>query len=214
MTKTDHLAKAKDYIAKGEDYYRKAAEEIFAERNESDTSWREIGRRVGRDESWCRRLVQWYTNAAGAASGPSRPFAEPGRERDRAADAAKQVIRERPEAIAEVIAQAPPEAQRKIADKLIQAPTTEPSLRKVAEPTKRKPREQKAPEQKLSEAVFALWEVGEMLLDAAPSGEQRVRMTALAEKAERLAGGILHLIGTGQLEDEFAELVREVGAES
>lgn len=58
----DHLARAVEYIAKGESWYAKAADEILAEREENDTSWREIAERVGKSSRWCRTIVAWRTS--------------------------------------------------------------------------------------------------------------------------------------------------------
>jgi hypothetical protein len=56
MSKTDHLAKAKEYLAKGEDYYRKAAEEIVAAQKDDPTlSNGAIGARLGKSDEWVRR---------------------------------------------------------------------------------------------------------------------------------------------------------------
>lgn len=218
MTQTDHLAKAKEYIAIAEsgdakiEAYKRAAVEI----RESGATQQKVASTLGRNQSWVQRLLAWDRDYADADN-PPRPFggAAENEARYQRTDRRKveDAIKERPKAVAEAIAKAPAEVQRKIADELVKQPT-EASLRAAASPQQRKPREPKAAEQKLSEAVFAAWEVGEMLLDAVPSGEARVRMTALAEKGERLHAGILHLLGTGELEAEFADLVRQVGAES
>lgn len=74
MSKTDHLARAKDYIAKGEDYYRKAAEEIVAAMEENPAlGQREVARSIGKGQTWVGDLVRWYTSGRHADQ-PS-PFA-------------------------------------------------------------------------------------------------------------------------------------------
>jgi hypothetical protein len=66
----DHLARAKEYIAQGDSYYAKAADEIIAAQKEDPTlSNVEIARRIGRNESWVRRLVQARTISPPEASG-------------------------------------------------------------------------------------------------------------------------------------------------
>lgn len=78
MTKTDHLARAKDYIAKGEDYYRKAAEEIVAAIEEDGMTKRAVARELGRGETWVRDLVKWHESAR-----PGAPFGGEDRNRQK-----------------------------------------------------------------------------------------------------------------------------------
>lgn len=209
----DHLARAKDYIARGEDFYRKAAEEIVAALDADPTlGYGRIGKAIGRDESWARRLVQWSTNPSPAAS---TPFGGADERHRKDASAAKKVAREQPEAIAAAITEAPAEAQRKIADELIKAPSTERSLRSIAKKSSepRSPREPKPIERRLQNATFTLWEVGEALLDEVPSDDERGRMLVVAKNAQQLAAGLVYLLDTGTFEDAFRELVEQMGAD-
>lgn len=109
-----------------------------------------------------------------------------------------------------------PEVQAAFADELIKQPGTESSLRSItkrsSEPSPKLPTPKA--EQKLGDGVFRLWEACELLLDEVPSDDARVRLTALFEKAKRLSDGGLHLLGTGELEDEFRKLMEEVGADA
>jgi hypothetical protein len=214
MTKTDHLAKAKDYIAKGEDFYRKAAEEIKAAMDEDPTlSNVEVGKQLGRSEKWIRDLVKWSTTSE------SSPTPYSGAEVAAEVDARKvrQAARERPEAIAEAISSAPAEAQQKIADEILKAPNTERSLRNVVKkasepaPTYELPKA----ESKLGDAVMRAWEASELLREGEdPPYDAKYRMTTLAEKLERLAIGLRHYLDTGDVDAEFTQLLEEVGADS
>lgn len=205
-----HLDRARENIAKGEDFYRTAAKEIAAAmKADPDLTHAAVGEQVGKHQTWVTKLLRW-SEADDHQDGA--PFGGKGQDIAQTKSRTRKAAREHPEIIAEAITEAPPAAQRKIADSIAAAPTAEPSLTGAVKP-ERKPRPQKNPEDKLGEAVFALWEVGEILMDHVPDGESRVRMTALAEKAERLSVGIVQLLGTGQLEDEFRQAVEEVGAD-
>lgn len=145
MTKTDHLARAKDYIARGEDYYRKAAQEIVAAMEADPTlSYRKVGEQLGHDRTWVARLVKWSTSVSPAHG----PFGGPDARNQKDASAARKVARENPKALVDAITAAPAKAQRKIADELVRSSSTERSLRAAVAPPKRKPREQKAIEQR------------------------------------------------------------------
>lgn len=225
MTATDHLAKARDYIAIAESgdskiaAYKGAADEINAAKAEAKADGKrltnaEIASQLKRPEQYVQKLSAWGREN----QDPSfPPFGGPAENEARYKRADRRrvenVIADRPEVVAAAIAKAPADLQRRVADELAKQPATERSLRKVVEQPKPSRPPAPDPEKKLGEAVFSLWEVGELLLDSVPGGESRVRMTALAEKAERLSGGILHLIGTGELEAEFQALV-EKGAEA
>ena len=211
----DHLERAKDYIGKGEDYYRKAALEIAAAMNEDPTlGYRAVGEQLGRSDHWCRKLVTHFTSATDPSHSPfGGPEENEARYQRHDRRKVSEIAAERPEAIAEAITQADPEAQRKIADALIAAQTTEPSLKRVAEGPKQHTATPKSPERKLGEAVFLLWEAGEMLMDENPSNESKIRMSAMAEKAERLSRGLSQLLDTGEFEDAFRDLMAEMGAE-
>lgn len=59
MTKTDHLAKAKDYIAKGDEYYARAADEIAAWLAEDESRTQaQAGEALGVSDRQVRRLLQ------------------------------------------------------------------------------------------------------------------------------------------------------------
>lgn len=214
MSKTDHLAKAKSYIAKGEDFYRRAAEEIVAAKK-ADPALTDatIAEALGRHRSWVSKLTAWVENGDRDHISPFGGETQQGR---REASVARKVAREHPEALVAAIAAAPAAAQRKIADELIKQPSTEKSLRSIAkrssEPSPKLPLPKA--EAKAGDGVFRLWEACELLLDEAPSDDERVRITALFEKALRLSEGGLHLLGTGELEDEFRALVEEVRADA
>lgn len=114
----DHLTAAADFIARGENYYRRAADEIVAAMREDTTlSYREVGRRLDRDESWVRRLVQWRTSAA-----PATPFGGPAERARRDDLAARKVLRERPEVIASALADAEPDVRERVVDRLVSTP--------------------------------------------------------------------------------------------
>lgn len=211
MTKTDHLAKAKQYIAKGEDYYRKAAEEIKAERDENETPWREIADRLEKSHVWCQKLVRSlgnsnFQNGELVVDWGNKPQPE------RDENTAKKLARQNPEAIVEAIAEAPKEAQDKIATGIVALPNK--ALSTSVQKPERKPRAPREIERQLAQAVIDLWDVGERLMDEAPpSGESRVRMLAYAEKAERIGHGLAQLLQTGEIEDELRDLLAEgVGA--
>lgn len=103
---TDHLALAKEYIAKGDDYYSRAAAEIVAAKEEyPELTWVEIGRRLGRDESWVRRLVESFRKSAAA---PETEFKVNWQSGDYEKPAAKRVLSD-PEQRKQVIAALPPE---------------------------------------------------------------------------------------------------------
>ena len=121
----------------------------------------------------------------------------------------EEAAAECPAAVAEALTGMAPETQRQVADALIRATTTEPSLKRVAEGPKRHPRIPKSPERKLGDATFLLWDVSQMLLDEVPSGEEQVRMISDAQKSQRLATGIEHLLTTGELDEALRELLDE-----
>lgn len=111
MSKTDHLARAKDYIAKGEDYYRKAAGEIVAAmRDDPALSQREIGAQVGKSRDWVGRLVRWHTNG----DRDHAPFAAPGQQESRDRSSTRKVLRD-PGQRREVIESLEPEERAEVA---------------------------------------------------------------------------------------------------
>jgi hypothetical protein len=62
---SDHIQLAREYIAKGDEFYAKAAGEIVAAKEERpELTWAEIGRQLGRDESWVRKLATSFRNPA------------------------------------------------------------------------------------------------------------------------------------------------------
>lgn len=65
LSKTDRLLdEAKVEIEKGDNHYAKAADKIIAAMKADTTlSYREIAKRIGKSDQWCRRLVQSRTNA-------------------------------------------------------------------------------------------------------------------------------------------------------
>jgi len=117
MTRTDHLAKAKDYIAKGDDYYAKAADEIIAARRENPLlSWPEIAERLERGRTWCQTLVQERTTRLrGGDDSMDRPFAG-GDKGDNAK--ARRVLRD-PHQRRQVIASLRPEERSELFTALI-----------------------------------------------------------------------------------------------
>lgn len=214
MTNVDHLARAKDYIAKGEDYYRKAAEEIQAAIDADPTlGMGRVAQAVGRSKSWCQALVQWRTNGLDEVG----PFSEAAGKPNRDESGVRKVLRDRPEQIAEAIAQAPAEAQVKIADALIRSQDTEPSLRSVVDKESRP----KAPylpptaEKKLRAAVFVAFEASELLKDGgALDYDEKYRVVEAAKQLRRLSDGILYLLDTGDIDAEFQALLAEVGEQA
>lgn len=124
----------------------------------------------------------------------------------------RKVARERPEVVADAIAEAPPEAQRKIADALIKAPATEKSLRNVAKRSTEPPPKLPLPkaESKLGDGVFKLWEASQLLLDETPTAEGKVRMMGQVETAKKITAALDHLLDTGELDAAFEELVEEM----
>lgn len=221
MTKTDQLADAREYIAIAESgdaklaAWHRAAQAIVNWLDVDQTrSQRLAAQQLQRSQNFVGTLVRWHTSEPDAVhppfGGPSENEARYERaDRRKVEDA----IRERPEAVAAAIAKAPAEVQRKLADEIVKQPT-ERSLKSLAEPKDRQGREGKSTEQRLGAATFTLWEVGEALLDEVPTAEARVRMLAIAEKAGRLAAGIVYHLETGEIDSEFRDLLQEVGAES
>lgn len=207
----DHLERAKVYIGKGEEYYRRAAEEILAAMNEDPTlSYREVAAAIGRDKSWVHKIVQWSTSVVD--DNCPTPFSEAAGKPNRDESGAKKMIRERPEFVAEAIAKADPETQRKIAAAIVKAEPEAPLADAVAPPI-RKPAPGTPAWRRLEKATFTLWEVGQDLMDQAPTGEQKVRMLASAQAAERLASGISMLLGSGEVDDAFRDLLGEMEGE-
>lgn len=206
MSKTDHLAKAKQYIAKGEDYYRKAAEEIVAAMDEDpNLSRRSVAKEIGRSHAWVNDLLSWQ---GGKRANQPSPYSGEEYADRKAREHTKRIARQNPEAIVEAIAEAPKEAQDKIATGLVALPNKAVST-SVQSP-ERKPRSPKALEHQLAQTVIDLWDLGERLMDEPPpSGDTKVLMLAYAEKAERVAAGISRLLRTGELDDELRDLLAE-----
>lgn len=194
------------------------AELLWKLHTEDGLSKSELGRRLGRSHNSVGRYIAvWKTRCRTAQSSDST-FTEvyyevrgPEGSRQGIADReVRKAIRERPEAVAEEIAKAEPDTQRRIADAIVTSPTVEPSLEYVATPKERQPRPMKSIGQTVEEATFGLWDAGQRLMDEVPSGEERVRIVASAEKAQRLAAGIAMLLNSGQVDDAFRDLVAEL----
>jgi hypothetical protein len=143
-----HLAAAVEYLAIAESgdaeksAYEHAADEIIAAMEADPTLGQEaIGRRVGKSRMWVRRLVAWRTSGTSSASPFTREAREERGEASPDDSTAKKVARERPEAFAAAFEQAPPEAKRKIAQRISQAPEIRVEARKrdVEAETRRRP---------------------------------------------------------------------------
>lgn len=208
----DHLERAKSYIERGEDFYRKAASEIQAAMDaDPQLSYSGVGDRLGRSKSWCQRLVTHFTSVADPEHPPfGGPDENEARYQRHDRRKVEQIAQERPEAVAEAIAKADPETQRKIADAIVTSPTVEPSLADAATPKVRQPRPMKSIGQTVEESTFGLWDASQRLMDEMPSDEEWVRIVASAEKAQRLAAGITMLRNGGQVDDAFRDLVAEL----
>lgn len=60
---TGYPANAREYITKGDEFYEKAAAAIAAAMDERpELTWAQVGRDVGRNESWVRKLVTSFRN--------------------------------------------------------------------------------------------------------------------------------------------------------
>lgn len=96
-----HLARAASHIAKGEEYYGKAADDIRAAmRADPQLSQQAIADRVGKSKKWVWALVQWRTNG----DAPPTPFSrEAGETERRNEQTARNVIRDSPQVIAEMV---------------------------------------------------------------------------------------------------------------
>jgi hypothetical protein len=222
-TKQEHVDRFHEWMKVAESpdskvaAYKRAAGELRS-LHSMGLTWKEVGAAVGYSESWAHKLMAWSETGGSA----SLPFggAEQNQARyerhERLHDRRKvsEIAAERPEAIAEAIAKADPETQRKIADSIVNSGTAEPSLAHAVNPPDRKPREGKPTWRRLSDATFTLWEVGQQLMDEVPSGEERVRMISSAEKAQRLAAGIALLLNTGELDDAFRDLLNDIEVEA
>ena len=219
-----HLRRAKEFIVVAEsvdsrtEAYRLAGEEILeARRIDPGLTLRAIGSEIGKSESWVSKLTSWVENLADPQA-PSTPFGgtEENEARYQRHDRRRvaEVVAERPEAIAEAVAAASPEAQRKIAQAIVSSGTADDSLVAAVSPPPLKPRQARPAWRRLSDATFALWEVGQELMDKVPADEERVRMISSAEKAERLAAGISLLLNTGEMDEAFRDLLAEVEVEA
>lgn len=211
MTAKQHIDRAKDYAAKGDDYYAKAADEIIAAREADPTlGWRAIAKTVGRSRYWCEQIVRWRTSGMDQVHGPFG-----GQEENEARYARhdkrkiEDVLDERPEAVVDAIRNASDEVRALLVLTLADLFRDESTKGKKA-PTPRVP---KTPSLRLEQATISLWEIGELLMDEVPTPEDRVRMLSAAEKALRLASGIVALLDTGELDQEFSTLLQEVGSD-
>lgn len=111
MSRTDHLALAKDYIARGDEFYAMAAEEISAAMDERpELTWAQVGRDLDRDPSWVRRLVTSFRNRAVA---PDEPFKVDWQSGNYETPAAKRVLAD-PEQRKRVLASLPAEQVEEI----------------------------------------------------------------------------------------------------
>lgn len=128
-----HLAAAVEFIAIAESgdaersAYEHAADEIKAAMDEDPTlSQQAVADRVGKSRRWVRDLVQWRTSGQRGA-----PFADPENPSKRsAARDAERIAAERPDAFADAYEQAPPEAKRRIAERISHAPEVRSEARK------------------------------------------------------------------------------------
>lgn len=95
MTKTDHLARAKDYIAIAEsgdaknEAYRRAADAIVA----SGATQTEAATAIGRDQSWVQRLLKWQRDYAEPHNAPP-PFGGPDESKARYQRQAREALRD------------------------------------------------------------------------------------------------------------------------
>jgi hypothetical protein len=105
-----HLDKAAGFIAKGEAFYRKAVEEIRAAQQADPTlTQRQIGKAMGRSDTWVGDILQWDDQGA-----PRSPWAGSGPRK--AASHTRTVLREAPlEQVEQIIAALPKERQQAIA---------------------------------------------------------------------------------------------------
>jgi hypothetical protein len=143
-----HLAAAAEYIKIAESgdaaraAYAHAADEIIAaQKDDSTLSNYQIGRHLGRSESWVRTLVRWRTTADSSTDSPFTREAR--RQRGEASpddSTAKKVARERPKAFVAAFRDAPPAARKAIAKEISKAPEVRVEARRRDEEVpKRKP---------------------------------------------------------------------------
>lgn len=212
--RVDHLERAKVYIGKGEEYYRRAAEEIVAAKK-ADFSLTDamVGEALGRSRQWVSKLIAWVEKGADHGTTPfSGPEENEARYQRHDRRKVSEIAQERPEAVAEAITKADPETQRKIAAAIVKA-DPEPALSDAIAPPTRKPAPGIPTWRRLEKATFTLWEVGQDLMDQAPADEQKVRMVGAASQAAALAAGIVALLSTGEIDEDFRALLAEVDAD-
>ena len=215
MSKVDHLALAKEDLAIAEsgdakrEAYKRAAAHVVAHKKETGDGDVTVATVMGCKREKVRMLVKWAATDFAADT----PWLADTEATNRAARShANKVLREEPEVIAEAIAKADRDVQRRVAKGLVESTSTERSLRDLVD---REPRQQPAPdpERKVADGAFLLWEAGELLMDEVPDDASRVRIADAADRAALLAAGIKRLVDTGEFDSEFEELVTQVRAE-
>lgn len=197
------------------------AELLWRLNKEDGLAQREIGAQVGRSHKTVGYYVAvWERHLGNAHSQDARSFTDayyemrgPSGSRQGIADReVRKAARERPEAIAEAIKQAPPEMQRKIADAIVKT-NPEPSLRDAVSPPKPPAPTSPSAARMLGRAIFTIWEVSQLLLDEVPTGEEKVWLAGDVERGQRLLRGIAWLLDTGEIDQAFSELLEEVAAD-
>lgn len=195
------------------------AELLWRLNKEHGVTKRALARRIGRSEKMIRyHIAVWETRCADARS--DRTFTEayyevrgPSGSRQGIADReVRKAIRERPESVAEAIAQADTETQRRVADAIV-AHEPERSLRRAVEPATPPAPPAPSPARMLGRAIFTIWEVSQLLLDEVPAGEEKVWLAGDVERGQRLLRGIAWLLDTGEIDEAFSKLLEEVGAD-
>lgn len=215
-----HLDAADERQRSADDEKWAAAELLWRANKEHGVSQREIAERVGRSVFTVNRHIAVWEIGRVSAHKQRPTFTEAyyevrGPEGSRQGIADREVrkaARERPEAIAEAIKQAPPEMQRKIADAIVKT-NPEPSLRDAVSPPKPPAPTSPSAARMLGRAIFTIWEVSQLLLDEVPTGEEKVWLAGDVERGQRLLRGIAWLLDTGEIDQAFSELLEEVAAD-
>lgn len=118
------LERAKAYLAIAEagdakrEAYKRAADEVAAEKDETNATTADLARLLGRKDDFVRKLLRWRETGFAA----STPFLMDEQATTRAADShTRRAVRERPDVIVNAINELPAEKQAELVAKIVEA---------------------------------------------------------------------------------------------
>jgi hypothetical protein len=203
VSKTDHLARARDYIAKGDDFYLKAGQEIVAWLDEdASRTHAQAATALGKSASYVDRLVRVARDESVTGEVTQPEWASGSNKRDEVTRTT--LAKADDKQVKEIVAALPVEA----VERVMHAATSD--LGRRDRPVRESRPVGKSLFQRFADHCFAGWKLQDEMQDSPPpAGDELVRFRQVAEANLAFAQVILRWLETGDFDAEVAELLAE-----